>query len=340
MNRWLLMCWVGCFLGCATTKPHVPPPTPKKDVEPWRQQTVALHVTGFDFAGDNVRPVSWSGTGVFVRPDVLVTNAHVAARALEIQGVDDLGNKHTFDHIIALDLENDLAILRAKNPTTFTSRRLNKAPKALEILAIGNTAGLGLSVYEGSIHKIAEERIIHSARISSGSSGGPLFSRDASVLYGINHACDFQADTSIAIPAWLVDALLQKAATREDTALEDVFILDDTVQLFQDTPRRVCLEAGEATQWVMPLSNGLDLLIDLTPEQETTKWHYHVSYNEERPRNLDLGAFQGALRRAHTTPRADIYTVTLSNKSSQRACLRTRVGQVDWGASMEQEEAP
>lgn len=341
MSRWIgilgLVGVVGCFAPPKKPDQLTPPP---KTQESWRRQTVALTIRGFDFVGDNVRAVTWSGTGVFVTPDILVTNAHVAARALEIQGTDDLGNKHQFSGLVALDLANDLALLRAKTPTTTVPKRASSAPRARDILAVGNTAGLGLSVYEGSIHHIIDDRIVHSARISSGASGGPLYDHEASMLYGINHACDFQKNTSIAIPAWIVDKLLLDAKGREDIPLEDAFVLDASASLHEGRPTRVCIEAGATHQWVLPLSNGLDLLVDLTPERPDIRWRFQITYDADAQTTLDLGTFRGRLRRAHTTPRAAVYTISVSNPASSTACVRAQVGQIDWGAKQDPQEAP
>jgi S1-C subfamily serine protease len=141
------------------------------------------------------------GSGVVISPDGLVlTNAHVVSGAREIR-LSDTEGRMTESRLLGIDLDTDLALLRADAPRSLAfaplgdSKQLRRGHLAI---AIGNPLGFESTVTAGVISalgrslratsgRMIEDVIQTDAALNPGNSGGPLVSSRGEVI-GINTA--------------------------------------------------------------------------------------------------------------------------------------------------------
>jgi S1-C subfamily serine protease len=141
------------------------------------------------------------GSGVVISPDGLVlTNAHVVNGAKELR-LSDIEGQATEARVVGIDLDTDLALLRADAPRHFPfaplgdSKHLRRGQLAI---AIGNPLGFESTVTAGVISalgrslrstsgRMIEDVIQTDAALNPGNSGGPLVSSRGEVI-GINTA--------------------------------------------------------------------------------------------------------------------------------------------------------
>jgi hypothetical protein len=310
----------------------------------WRKQAQALTVEGFAFAGGEVKAQAWSGSGVFVTPDIIVTNAHVARRALKVTSTDDLKRPNAFNKILAMDQENDIALLKADyapgdiKPAEMIARP--KDPRDLrqtEVLAVGNTGGLGLSTYDGRVVNVVDypygERIMHDGQIAGGSSGGPLFRKSDRQMIGVNHAGDPRLKFSIAIPVWYVGNLLSKAGKTEGTALPQAFRLGENTQLANPIQKQGCLAPGKLLAVPMVYMESLDFAIQIAPQDPSKPLVYGlIARVGEQQAVLEKGVVAEPTVRVLTAPVSAEYVLMLGAPETAQGdtCLQFTVGQIDW----------
>jgi hypothetical protein len=243
--------------------------------KPWRNQSVALRISGIRFDGEKVKKTRWQGSGVWIAKDRLATNAHVAIRALYIDGEDDYGHPVTFDRIVSIDQEHDLAILSTNRRSRFEPAQFVKPPRdkkslrGTRVLAVGNTAGLGLSLYQGRIVNVERmkgvQKLIHDTAVSHGSSGGPLFRLRDGKLLGINHAINHKMRFSLAIPAWTLQEHAEKVASRVGIKLKEVFGSLGSAKLDLETvgKKKLCMDPGKMRSLTLPVAGHLDVSVDM-----------------------------------------------------------------------------
>ena len=164
-----------------------------------KQRNVAIKVYGFGFGsglqpgqngkanGDGVQLVeeSWTGSGFLVKNDgTLVTNYHVARRALRAQAVFDDGSAYQIPYIRVYDNFADIAVLKIRANKKFPYVSLGDSDKVEvrdAVLAVGNPLGMGINVTEGKISQIVRDdngrrtSLRHTATIAPGNSGGSLY---------------------------------------------------------------------------------------------------------------------------------------------------------------------
>lgn len=313
----------------------------------WEEQVVKLKV-------DAARPLlgqtvdaSWAGTGIIVAPGIMVTNAHVALHAKAIDATTDAGDKVEVTRVLAIDQKSDLAVLAVESPEANDLALLDRPaePRSLrseKIVAIGNTADLGLSVYEGMVNNVTDagygEVIFHNANISSGSSGGPLFDETTQQLVGVNHAINHGYRFSIAIPAWTVDQLVAKAKQSPGRPLSQAFTVDETTKLKDTKTGQVCVDARTAERFVFPSKEGLD--VGIRVETQGKPFAYNLHYAHEGRRLVRLGTspvIQDSSSLGFTTPKSGYYVIEIGNLAEQgsgEACANVTLGAVDWEATL------
>ena len=141
------------------------------------------------------------GSGIVISPDGLVlTNSHVVGSSKEIR-LRDIEGFVTDAHVLGVDPDTDLALLRADGARDLRYASLGNS-KSLRrgqlVVAIGNPLGFELTVTAGvvsalgrSIRSVSgrtiEDVIQTDAALNPGNSGGPLVSSSAEVI-GINTA--------------------------------------------------------------------------------------------------------------------------------------------------------
>lgn len=136
-----------------------------------------------------------SGSGFFVGESEIVTNFHVVEGAYK--GSAKLFGKperYDIEGYTALDVDNDLIILKIKDPDqTIVDRAAlplgdsDRVHTGVLIYAVGNPEGLEGTISDGIISGIREENIFYkriqiTAPISPGSSGGPVLNTEGKVI--------------------------------------------------------------------------------------------------------------------------------------------------------------
>jgi hypothetical protein len=136
----------------------------------------------FDRAGDNVG----EGTGFFVGPGLVLTNAHVVedAYSLSITCIAPKKRTDTQPRILKLDPESDLALLETK--------RIDGPPLSFDIaipiepgqrvVAYGNLHEDNRLVSEGIVRACLPDEIVYSAPTHPGHSGSPLLDMQGRVI--------------------------------------------------------------------------------------------------------------------------------------------------------------
>lgn len=153
------------------------------------------------------------GTGVVLDTHgIVVTNFHVVQNADSIT-ISICGYDTAYDAtILALDKENDLAILSTDAPTPSKVIISIDSPRiGDDVVVISNPGGLCLTLSDGIVSAFRmisnREAIQSTAPISHGSSGGGMFNMHGE-LVGVVFATGIGNDVTFAIPSQYVESLL------------------------------------------------------------------------------------------------------------------------------------
>ena len=169
------------------------------------------------------------GTGVAVlEPGLIVTAAHVVARATEVMIRDHEGKRVTAE-ILAIDGASDIALLRVDAPTRPITFAPERPATGAHVCAIANAFGLDLSITCGIVSARArsgigfnpiEDFIQTDAAVNPGASGGALIDREGR-LVGMLSAIftkesDANAGVNFAVSTELLRRRIEKMLNAEE----------------------------------------------------------------------------------------------------------------------------
>jgi S1-C subfamily serine protease len=174
------------------------------------------------------------GTGFFVRPDTVLTNAHVVSGLSSVQL--QVGTAKLSARVVSVSTASDLAILQVYNANpsqaTLPLASVQGARVGQEVIAIGSALGvLSNTVTRGIVSALRRSGDITlvqtDAAINPGNSGGPLIDRRGQVI-GINTLKAAQGAESIgfAVAADHATALLTGGSSSAAAALSPANSLD------------------------------------------------------------------------------------------------------------------
>ena len=170
----------------------------------------------------NNNPISF-GSGFFVQPNTIATNYHVIVGAahgtVKLVG---MSTKYTIDSILAIDTDNDLALLKVSASSGIKPLTLINDSDTVRIgervFVVGNPEGLEGTLSDGIISNLPtlehnNKRLQMTAPISPGSSGGPVINRKGEVIgvaVGSRQALGAQ-NLNFAIPSNYLKKLLDQS---------------------------------------------------------------------------------------------------------------------------------
>jgi S1-C subfamily serine protease len=175
-------------------------PTPESVIAPTTESTIApASEASLEDVVSQVLPAvaaittsTGRGTGFFITPDQVLTNAHVVEGQTSVQLT--VGKTTLTARVESVSPGSDLALLRVYNPNpaqpVVRLGSVTAARPGQEVIAIGSALGvLSNTVTRGivsSVRKIGEITLVQTdAAINPGNSGGPLVDRAGQVI-GIN----------------------------------------------------------------------------------------------------------------------------------------------------------
>lgn len=198
---------VDCFAQARKAKPG--PATDdfpsNRDLE---MRNAALLMEGFMFtggmrpnqkgqptcAGLELAPAKWNGSGFVVRSDgTIVTNYHVASKALKGTAKFPDGSSYEIANIKVYNAAEDIAIMKVSGQRQFPAASLGDSDRIEardRVMAVGNPLGMGINITEGQVSQVVKDErssavvIRHTAQIAPGNSGGALY-RGGQVI-GVN----------------------------------------------------------------------------------------------------------------------------------------------------------
>ncbi|HXG89852.1 MAG TPA: trypsin-like peptidase domain-containing protein [Vicinamibacterales bacterium] len=140
----------------------------------------------------SIETATGRGTGFFVKPDTLVTNAHVVQGQAFVT-IRLHGGQTVQGQVLRSSTDLDIAIVRATAAADQMQVLQLGSASAIrpgqEVLAIGSPMGLQNTVTRGIVSAVREAGGVHliqtDAAINPGNSGGPLLDREGRVI-GIN----------------------------------------------------------------------------------------------------------------------------------------------------------
>ena len=148
------------------------------------------------------------GTGVAIlEPGLIVTAAHVVARATEVAIRDHQGQRVAAE-ILAVDPASDLALLKVELPTAPITIAEARPANGTHVCAIGNAFGLDLSITCGIVSANArsgigfnpiEDFIQTDATVNPGASGGALVNEEGQLVGLVSAIFTKESDANVGV---------------------------------------------------------------------------------------------------------------------------------------------
>lgn len=164
------------------------------------EQVVRLEI--FDEAGQRIAV----GSGFLaIGGNYLVTSAHVVEHMVYAIATEDSGQTFRIERLVGCDDVADVAVLEypERAQETFLPTNGELPLRGEKVAAIGTTAGFVNLVTLGNVSKIWEiggmNRILFTAPVSSGNSGGPLLNDKGEVIGVVMGTYDYADNLNVAI---------------------------------------------------------------------------------------------------------------------------------------------
>jgi hypothetical protein len=177
------------------------------------------------------------GSGYVVADNIIATNYHVVSLGNEgyIQKSQTDTVKHYFKRLLAVDPENDLALIEVENLNLpILSISIEELEVGEKIYAAGNPMGLTGTFSDGIVsanRKIEEKQVIQiTAPVSHGSSGGPVINAKGQVVGTVFSTYNGGQNLNFVIPAIKLAELLAKKHLPID--LQEVILKESSIEDF------------------------------------------------------------------------------------------------------------
>lgn len=228
----------------------------------------------YDYDGND----SATGSGFIVFDDqTVVTNYHVMSEAYSCKVSTDEDKTFEVENIIAYSKENDIAIIKLKEPTGLKVLELgesDKVKKGETVTAIGSPLGLKNTVSQGVLSGRQMEDnmdvLQFTAAISHGSSGGALFDENGKVI-GVTSASLVEGQSlNFAIPSECVNKVFNEK--KSPSNVNSIFFQENPVYKMLEQSTEVTIEDLKANP---KRYNGKQIAIDTYISSATIKVDYY-----------------------------------------------------------------
>ncbi|MBO4324091.1 MAG: trypsin-like peptidase domain-containing protein [Lachnospiraceae bacterium] len=180
------------------------------DAERWADSVVKLEV--YDSRGDRIT----TGSGFAAMPDpVLITARHVVVNMKYMIATRDDGTTFRVDRILADDEDSDVVVCELPAEANLKPLPVERGvPKrGTKVLAVGSQFGLINLVSDGIVSGTWEsgdvKRVVFTAPVSGGSSGGPLLNEAGNVIGIVTGTYEKGQNLNLAAYADVIYALNQ-----------------------------------------------------------------------------------------------------------------------------------
>lgn len=234
-----------------------------------RATPAIIQIKGFE--GNNSAP-RFHGTGFAASEGgIFITNHHVVSQkitdperySLKFETSDGATTGNV--EILAIDVANDLAVVRAKGHSPSPLSLEPDVPqKGTKAFSIGYPLNVGLTVTEGVVNGIVDrnfkDRLQYSGALNSGMSGGPVLDGTGRVV-GVNAATlMFRQSLNLLIPTSAARALLDKRPSLPPTPKTLADLEREQVRAYS----RSMMKAID-TDWPTKVTLGYALPQELAP---------------------------------------------------------------------------
>lgn len=201
--------------GCQKEALPEPEPTPVFTESPELMERATNYVVKLEIYDEQEQRVA-VGSGFYaIGGGYLVTSAHVVEKMCYAVVTEDSGQVFRIDKIVGVDTIADVAVLDLGEhmQETFLPVCEELPLRGEKVAAIGTTAGFVNLVTLGNVSKIWEiggmNRILFTAPVSSGNSGGPILNDRGEVIGVVMGTYDYADNLNVAISIREVQNLLK-----------------------------------------------------------------------------------------------------------------------------------
>ncbi|MFT5430253.1 MAG: hypothetical protein ACI9OJ_000926 [Myxococcota bacterium] len=308
----------------------------------WRKQNLALSGEIMVFQGNKFGTGKGGGSGFWVRPNIVATNAHVAVRARGMIGLDDEGNKYRFREIIGLDRIGDIAFLRAERDTEHPGVTLIDRPsnpldlRGRRIKLLSNTALVGTTtgsmfLYGGEITNVitgsGNDQVLHNAPTAGGASGSGIFDDKSDEVISINWGSSSRYNSKLSTAAWRIKKQLKLAEGRLGTNMKELFTIKNAIKHFKPyLNRQICLKPKQKI--IAPVN--ATMVADMGLAMTMTEPSVLVGGLAAGNTFIWKGLVKNKVPVLFSMSGKGMYKFVLANPTQKKVCGRVLLGNIAW----------